>query len=170
MFAVVVREAGDAAQIDGRASLVSESVAPRVRQAPGFVSALWMSDGAGRTLNVDRLRVGGGGAALRRGRPRGPPTSVHAGRGRRAVQRACERIAGDIGSEALANGGCAGRPDSRNEKEQAMRPEPGIGVTISDVGRIVYGDLEQTVELWEAGQHDLVYDSQFDGVSCAALS
>ncbi len=30
----------------------SANVAPRVRQAPGFVSALWMSDGAGRTLNV----------------------------------------------------------------------------------------------------------------------
>ncbi len=52
MFAVVVREAGDAAQIDGSASMVNEGVAPRVRQAPGFVSALWMSDGAGKTLNV----------------------------------------------------------------------------------------------------------------------
>jgi hypothetical protein len=52
MFAVVVREAGDAAKIDGSASIVSGSVAPRVREAPGFVSALWMSDGAGRTLNV----------------------------------------------------------------------------------------------------------------------
>ena len=52
MFAVVVREAGDAAQIDGSASMVSASVAPRVREVPGFVSALWMSDGAGRTLNV----------------------------------------------------------------------------------------------------------------------
>jgi hypothetical protein len=52
MFAVVVREAGDAAQIDGSGSIVSANVAPRVREAPGFVSALWMSDGAGRTLNV----------------------------------------------------------------------------------------------------------------------
>ena len=52
MFAVVVREAGDAAQIDGHGDMVSANVAPRVRQAPGFVSALWMSDGAGRTLNV----------------------------------------------------------------------------------------------------------------------
>lgn len=52
MFAVVVREAGDAAQIDGSASMVSANVAPRVREAPGFVSAVWMSDGAGRTLNV----------------------------------------------------------------------------------------------------------------------
>ena len=52
MFAVVVREAGDAAQIDGSGSMVSANVAPRVRETPGFVSALWMSDGAGRTLNV----------------------------------------------------------------------------------------------------------------------
>jgi hypothetical protein len=52
MFSVVVREAGDAALIDGSAGMVSANVAPRVREAPGFVSALWMSDGAGRTLNV----------------------------------------------------------------------------------------------------------------------
>ena len=52
MFAVVVREAGDAAQIDGSGSMVSANVAARVREAPGFVSALWMSDRAGRTLNV----------------------------------------------------------------------------------------------------------------------
>lgn len=52
MFAVVVREAGDAAQIDGSGDLVRDRVAPQVRQAPGFVSALWMTDGAGKTLNV----------------------------------------------------------------------------------------------------------------------
>ena len=52
MFAVVVREAGDAAQIDGSGSMVSTNVGPRVREAPGFVSALWMSDRAGGTLNV----------------------------------------------------------------------------------------------------------------------
>ncbi|MEO8461702.1 MAG: hypothetical protein ABI555_00690 [Chloroflexota bacterium] len=52
MFAVVVREAGEAAQIDGSGGMVSANVAPRVREAPGFISALWMSDRAGRTLNV----------------------------------------------------------------------------------------------------------------------
>lgn len=52
MFAVVVRESGDAGQIEASADLVSANVAPRVRQAPGFVSALWMSDGSGGTLNV----------------------------------------------------------------------------------------------------------------------
>jgi hypothetical protein len=52
MFAVVVHEAGDAAKIDGSGDMVRDRVAPQVREAPGFVSALWMSDGAGRTLNV----------------------------------------------------------------------------------------------------------------------
>ena len=52
MFAVVVQEAGDADQIDDSAAMVTERVAPEVRQAPGFVSALWMSDGNGGTLNV----------------------------------------------------------------------------------------------------------------------
>jgi hypothetical protein len=52
MFAVVVRESGDAEQIEASADLVSANVAPQVRQAPGFVSALWMSDGSGGTLNV----------------------------------------------------------------------------------------------------------------------
>ena len=52
MFAVVVREAGEAALIDGSDDMVRDRVAPQVRQAPGFVSGLWMSDGAGGTLNV----------------------------------------------------------------------------------------------------------------------
>jgi hypothetical protein len=52
MFAVVVREAGDPDQIDSSAEMVQQRVAPQVRRAPGFVSALWMSDGRGGTLNV----------------------------------------------------------------------------------------------------------------------
>jgi hypothetical protein len=52
MYAVVVRESGDPEQIEASAGLVSSNVVPRVRQAPGFVSAIWMSDGSGRTLNV----------------------------------------------------------------------------------------------------------------------
>jgi hypothetical protein len=52
MFAVVVREAGNAAQIDAGSSIVRDRVAPQVREAPGFVSALWMSDRSGGTLNV----------------------------------------------------------------------------------------------------------------------
>jgi hypothetical protein len=64
MFAVVVREAGDGPLIDESGDIVRDRVAPQVREAPGFVSALWMSDGAGRTLNVlvfsseDTARVG----------------------------------------------------------------------------------------------------------------
>jgi hypothetical protein len=52
MFAVVVRETGDAREIDEGGEHVAREVAPRVRQAPGFVSAIWLSDGAGGTLNV----------------------------------------------------------------------------------------------------------------------
>jgi hypothetical protein len=52
MYAVVVREAGDAAQINASGDIVRVRVAPQVRQAAGFVSALWMSDGSGGTLNV----------------------------------------------------------------------------------------------------------------------
>ena len=52
MFAVVVREAGDAARIEASSSIVRDRVAPQVREAPGFVSALWMSDRSGGTLNV----------------------------------------------------------------------------------------------------------------------
>jgi hypothetical protein len=52
VFAVVVREAGDAIQIDSSADIVRDRVAPQVRQVPGFVSALWMSDRSGATLNV----------------------------------------------------------------------------------------------------------------------
>ena len=52
MYAVVVRESGDPGQIDASASLVQANVAPQVARAPGFVAALWMTDGAGGTLNV----------------------------------------------------------------------------------------------------------------------
>ena len=52
MYAVVMRESGDAALIDQRGGIVEANVAPRVREAPGFVSAIWMSDGSGGTLNV----------------------------------------------------------------------------------------------------------------------
>jgi hypothetical protein len=39
--------------------------------------------------------------------------------------------------------------------------EPGAGVVVQEVGRITYGDLEQTIVLWQAGKHDLVYDRDF---------
>ncbi len=52
MHAVVVRELGDRAQIEGSDAHVVANVVPRLRNAPGIVSALWMTDGAGGTLNV----------------------------------------------------------------------------------------------------------------------
>jgi hypothetical protein len=51
-FAVIVRESGDAAQIEQSGEMVRSRVAPQVRELPAFVSALWTSDGEGGTLNV----------------------------------------------------------------------------------------------------------------------
>lgn len=52
VYAVVVRESGDPDKIEASDSIVRTNVAPRVARAPGFVSAVWMTDGAGGTLNV----------------------------------------------------------------------------------------------------------------------
>ena len=52
MYAVVVRETGDREAIEGSADLLNASLMPRVRQAPGVVSASFLSDGDGATLNV----------------------------------------------------------------------------------------------------------------------
>lgn len=77
MFAIVVRESGNADEIDRGGEHVAREVAPRVRQVPGFVSAMWMSDGAGGTLNVlafeseDAAR-----AALARARDAARPESM----------------------------------------------------------------------------------------------
>jgi hypothetical protein len=51
-----------------------------------------------------------------------------------------------------------------------MVNEPGVGVTIRDVGRITYSDLEQTIVLWQAGEHDLALDAAFEPTFCAALA
>ena len=48
--------------------------------------------------------------------------------------------------------------------------EPGAGVILRDVGRITYGDLEQTIVLWEAGHHDLALDAQIKAATCGALA
>lgn len=52
MFAVVVRESGDKDQINASASIVETRVKPQVMAAQGFVSAIWMTDRSGATLNV----------------------------------------------------------------------------------------------------------------------
>jgi hypothetical protein len=48
--------------------------------------------------------------------------------------------------------------------------DPGVGATIRDVGRIAYGDFEQTIILWQAGEHDLALDSEIGPTFCAALA
>jgi hypothetical protein len=52
MFAVVVREAGDPNLVRGSRSLVETRVLPQVRKAPGIVSAVFLTDEEGHTLNV----------------------------------------------------------------------------------------------------------------------
>ena len=38
-----------------------------------------------------------------------------------------------------------------------------------DVGRIKYGDLEQTILLWKAGKHDIEYDANLQPLFCGLL-
>jgi hypothetical protein len=52
MHAVVVRETGDREAIDASGDHVTANVLPRTREAPGIVTAFWMTDGSGGTLNV----------------------------------------------------------------------------------------------------------------------
>lgn len=52
MYAVVVREAGDPSLIDGSGPHLEANVVPRLREAAGFVSAMWTSDGSGGTINL----------------------------------------------------------------------------------------------------------------------
>jgi hypothetical protein len=56
MYALVVRERGQADQINTSAQHVQANVLPRARQAPGIVSGFWMTDMAGGTLNVMVVR------------------------------------------------------------------------------------------------------------------
>ena len=52
MYAVVVRETGQREAIEGSEDFSKANLLPRVREAPGVVSASFMSDGEGATLNV----------------------------------------------------------------------------------------------------------------------
>ena len=52
MVAVVVRESGEAERIQGSGDHLEANVLPPVKQVPGIVSGLFMSDEEGRTLNV----------------------------------------------------------------------------------------------------------------------
>jgi hypothetical protein len=46
---------------------------------------------------------------------------------------------------------------------------PGEGVVLRDVGRISYGDAEQTILLWQAGKHDIEYDANLQPLFCGLL-
>ena len=78
MFAVVVRESGEPEALNASGQHLETNVIPRVRQGPGFVTALWMTDRSGHTLNVlvfeseDAAR-----AALERVRSAPRPNSLH---------------------------------------------------------------------------------------------
>ncbi len=48
--------------------------------------------------------------------------------------------------------------------------DPGVGIRFRDVGRIVYGDLQQTIVLWEAGKHDFAYDDSIGPNLCSLLA
>ena len=52
MYAVVVRETGDAAAIDASREHVQTNVVPRTQQARGILAAYWTTDKAGGTLNM----------------------------------------------------------------------------------------------------------------------
>lgn len=52
MFAVIVRESGDAELVRGSGVHVAAHVMPQARRAPGIVSATWTADESGGTLNV----------------------------------------------------------------------------------------------------------------------
>jgi len=39
--------------------------------------------------------------------------------------------------------------------------QPGQGVMIQEVGRVIYGDLDQTTVLFQAGKHQLLFEEDF---------
>ena len=52
MFAVIVQAIGDSQLVRGSGDHVAKDVMPRVKQAPGIVSATLTADEGGRTLNL----------------------------------------------------------------------------------------------------------------------
>jgi hypothetical protein len=48
--------------------------------------------------------------------------------------------------------------------------EPSYGVTVQEVGRIVYGEPTEETILFLAGKHDAADSSQVEAVFCAALA
>jgi hypothetical protein len=77
VFAIVVRESGDADWVAAGAEHVAREVAPRVRNAPGFVSAIWLTDGKGDTLNVISFETEGAArSAIERARSAARPDEI----------------------------------------------------------------------------------------------
>ncbi len=52
MYAVVVRERGEAAAIAGSGEHLETNVVPAARRAPGIASAVYLTDGSGNALSV----------------------------------------------------------------------------------------------------------------------
>jgi hypothetical protein len=75
MFAVIVKESGDAQLVRGSGDHVAANVMPQARRAPGIVSATWTADEAGSTLNVlvfENEEAARNAAGRIRGAPRPP--------------------------------------------------------------------------------------------------
>ena len=51
-----------------------------------------------------------------------------------------------------------------------MVNQPGLGVTVQDVGRIIYADPSEETILAMAGQHDLADQDLIGPVFCGALA
>ena len=77
VYAVVVRETGDAAAIDASGEHVETNVVPRTQQAPGIVAAYWTTDRAGRDVEPAPVRRGSGGARGDGADPRRAPATLH---------------------------------------------------------------------------------------------
>jgi hypothetical protein len=61
------------------------------------------------------------------------------------------------------------RPWSPSPIRRAAGTAFAADLVAAAVGPIPYDDLEQTIKLWEAGRHDLLSDTRFDGAFCAGL-
>jgi hypothetical protein len=48
--------------------------------------------------------------------------------------------------------------------------EPGSGVTVTEVGKIIYDDLDETTPIFQAGQHDLANPALIEPTFCEALA
>ena len=78
MFAVVVRESGESEMINGSGQHLETNVLPRTRQAPSFVSGIWMTDRAGGHAERSRFRERGRSSRSARAGPQRPEAGAYA--------------------------------------------------------------------------------------------